>query len=168
MFEIGHKVFSKNSGVCVIVSKELKNFGIGEQVYFVLEPFFNKKNDTSKLYVPEQKANEQLRGLLDKEKVLKLVDMMKSCERIWYSDPKIRKQKFQEIYTSGDLEKICQLIKSLHMQNEEMKQVKKTLSMIDREFLDKMEKDIHEEFSLALDIEVNMVPEFLASQIEGN
>ena len=167
MFEIGQKVVSKNSGVCIINHKELKNFGIGEQEYLVLEPYFKTGTGTSKIYIPEAKAEEQLRGLLDKNEVMTIIKKMGMIEKIWYTDPKIRRQKFEEIYRTGDVLSICQLIKSLYAQSEIMKQQKKTLSMVDREFLDKFVKDIHEEFAIVLDKDVRDIPKFIISYAEG-
>lgn len=163
MFEIGQKVVSKNSGVCIIDHKEMKNFGIGEQMYLVLEPYFKTGTGTSKIYIPEIKAAEQLRELLDKKEVMSIIQKMGSIERVWYTDPKIRRQKFEEIYRKGDVLSICQLIKSLYTQNEIMKQQKKTLSMVDREFLDKFVKDIHEEFAIVLDMDIQEIPKFISS-----
>ena len=59
MFKVGQNVYSQTSGVCVISSIEEKNFGVGEIKYFVLESIFKKQ--TSKTYIPVDKADVQLR-----------------------------------------------------------------------------------------------------------
>lgn len=166
MFEIGQNVVSKNSGVCKIVDKERKDFGIGEQMYFILEPCFRADSALSKVYIPEKSAETQLRYVMEKQEVLSLIGTLSSLERLWYADPKIRRQKFEEIYKSGNIQKICQLIKSLYLQNEEMKKLKKTLSMLDRDFLDKLQKDINEEFAIALDMDLAEVPSFINRQMQ--
>lgn len=156
MFKIGQKVFSKNSGICLIVAMEEINFGIGTQEYFVLESYFNKG---SKTYIPVNKADVQLRNLITKAEVKKLLKHLSSCERVWISDPKLRRQKFEEMYKANDLYIICQLVKSLYIQNEELKTQKKSLSMLDKDFLDKMMKDLKEEMSLALNVDLNKMQE---------
>ena len=63
MFEIGQLVVAKNSGVCIIINKENKNFGIGENTYYVLKPYFYNENETL-LYIPEDKLEMNLRNMV--------------------------------------------------------------------------------------------------------
>ncbi len=163
MFNIGQIVVVKNSGVCSIVSKEKMNFGMGETEYFVLKPYFSNANST-KLYIPEDKAVLNLRELVSREQVINLINSMPGINKVWYNDSKIRKQKFEEMYKSGDLKLLCQLVKSLYLQNEELKLNKKTLSIIDREFLDKIQAEIYQEFAVALQIKPEEVEGFIKAQ----
>ena len=150
MFKVGQNVYSQTSGVCVISLIEEKNFGVGEKQYFVLESIFKKQ--ASKTYIPVDKAAIQLRHLISKEEAKSLLAHTLEVERIWENDPKVRRQKFEELYKSRDLRSICQLIKSLHLQNEDLKKIKKSLSMLDKDFLDKLLKDVVEELSLVLEV----------------
>ena len=90
--------------------------------------------------------------MISKEEAKSLLAHTLEVERIWENDPKVRRQKFEELYKSRDLRSICQLIKSLHLQNEDLKKIKKSLSMLDKDFLDKLLKDVVEELSLVLEV----------------
>ena len=150
MFKVGQNVYSQTSGICVISLIEAKNFGIGEKEYFVLESIFKKQ--ASKTYIPVDKADVQLRHLINKEEAESLLEYTSEVERIWENDPKLRRQKFEELYKTRDLKCVCQLIKSLHLQNEDLKKTKKSISMLDKDFLDKLLRDVVEELSLVLGV----------------
>ena len=152
MFYIGQSVYTKNSGVCKIVAQEEKDFGIGARNYFVLESVYPKgPNTQTKTFISETTASNQMRELIGKEEAKRWSEYLKSAEKIWINDAKLRKQKFDEIYKLGNIKDICCLIKSLYLQNEELKSQKKTLSMYEKEFLDKMIRDLLEELSLVLE-----------------
>lgn len=167
MFEIGQAVVTKNSGVCKISGKEEKDFGAGSKCYYVLKPYFGADGDTTKVYIPEDRLDVNLRPVMEKNKVIDLIDSMPTIEKLWYSDPKIRKLRFEEIYKSGDLSKICQLVKSLYLQSQELKVARRTLSMLDREFLVKLQNDIYQEFAVALDLSPSEVERFISARIEN-
>ena len=159
MFKVGQKVYSQTSGVCVISLMEKKNFGIGEKEYLVLESIFKKQS--SQTFIPAAKADTQLSNLITKKEAKDLLKYIKTAERVWESDPKVRRQKFEDMYKSKDLKTICQLIKSLYLQNEELKKIKKSLSMLDKDFLDKLQTDIIEEMSLVFEISLEESKELL-------
>ena len=163
MFKVGQKVYSQTSGVCVISLMEKKNFGIGEKEYLVLESIFKKQS--LKTFIPADKADTQLRNLITKKEAKDLLKYIKTAERVWESDPKVRRQKFEDMYKSKDLKTICQLIKSLYLQNEELKKIKKSLSMLDKDFLDKLQTDIIEEMSLVFEISLEESKELLEKSL---
>ena len=96
MFKVGQNVYSQTSGVCIISSIEEKNFGVGEVKYFVLESTFKKQ--TSKTYIPVDKADVQLRKLITKKEAKDLLKYISKAERVWENDPKQRRQMFEEMY----------------------------------------------------------------------
>ena len=152
MFKVGQNVYSQTSGVCVISSIEEKNFGVGEVKYFVLESIFKKQ--ASKTYIPVDKADVQLRKLITKREAKDLLKYISKAEKVWENDPKQRRQMFEEMYKSRDLKNVCQLIKSLYLQNEELKKQKKSLSMLDKDFFDKIQRDVIEELSLVMGVSI--------------
>ena len=102
---------------------------------------------------------------MEKEEALKVINNIPQLENVWYSDQKERKMKFEEMYKTGDANKICQLIKSLIKHNEELKLTKHTLSMLDKEFLDKLKEGICQEFSIALNMPFESIERFIAEKV---
>lgn len=169
MFNVHDKVvYLRGNGIYEITERKMEDFGLGEKLYFTLTPISRLKN--SKLliaYVPESNACQFLRPIMNKEEVLALIDSFDTLDLLWYSDAKIRKQKYDEIYKSGDMKKICQIVKSVYLQNEETMSGKKPISNSDREYLVKINNDIYDEFSIALDIPFEDVESFITQRLKG-
>lgn len=161
---IGDIVVTKNFEVCKIIDKVIKDFGIGPKTYLILEPYFAKQTTQDKIFIPENNKN-LIRPIMEKEEALKVINNIPQLENVWYSDQKERKMKFEEMYKTGDANKICQLIKSLIKHNEELKLTKHTLSMLDKEFLDKLKEGICQEFSIALNIPFESIERFIAEKV---
>ena len=62
---------------------------------------------------------------------------------------KIAKQKFEEIYHSGDMRGLCQLVKLLYVDSDFFA---KPMSLTDKGFLTKIKHNIFDEFAVALQI----------------
>lgn len=162
--EIGNIVVTKNSGVCVIVDKQEMIFGGNKREYFILKPYFESEKNNTKIFVPCDNLS-LIRPVMEKEKVLEIISKMPSMEKIWDNDQKVRKAKYEEIYKSGDIYGICQIVKSLYLQNEQLKLAKHTLSMLDREYLNNLKKGIYQEFAIVLEVPYEEVETFISKQI---
>ena len=165
MFEIGQIVVTKNSGVCQIISEEEINFGVGSKKYLILKPFFVNDDKATKIFIPYENIESNLRNLISKEEVYTLIDSISKMEKNWITDPKLRRTKFEEVHKNGNLKDIIQIIKSLYIQNEELKENKKTLSMLDREIFVKLQKDIYQEFAIVLNVNPSEVEKIIITKI---
>lgn len=161
---IGDIVVTKNFEVCKIIDKVIKDFGIGPKTYLILEPYFAKQITQDKIFIPENNKN-LIRPIMEKEEALKVINNIPQLENVWYSDQKERRMKFEEMYKTGDANKICQLIKSLIKHNEQLKLTKHTLSMLDKEFLDKLKEGICQEFAIALNMPFESIERFIAEKV---
>ena len=66
--------------------------------------------------------------------------------------------KFEEVYQSGDLKGICQLVKLLYV---EPTFFAKPMSLTDKNFLLKLKTHVFDEFAVALEILPSEVEEFI-------
>ena len=57
------------------------------------------------------------------------------------------------------------LLKSLYLQNEQLKLTKHTLSMLDKECLNNLKKAIFQEFAVAFELPFDEVESFISKQI---
>ena len=162
--KIGDIVVTKNSGVCIIVDKQEIVFGGNTKEYFILNQYFENENNRAKIFVPCDNLS-LIRPVINKEKVLEIIRQMPLMEKIWDNDQKIRKAKYEEIYKSGDIYGICQIVKSLYLQNEQLKLTKHTLSMLDKECLNNLKKAIFQEFAVAFELPFDEVESFISKQI---
>ena len=79
-------------------------------------------------------------------------------ERIWINDAKARKLMFEQIYHSGDMRSLCQLVKLLYAEPEFFS---KPMSLTDKNFLNKIRTNIFDEFAVSLEIEPKEIEEFI-------
>ena len=101
MFKKDDIVVNKKGQVCKVIDI-LPNFdvGLGKNTYYVLIPYFNNGNETTKYYIPADK-NDALRSALNEEEILKLIDSIPQIKAIWISNPKVRKTKFKNFIILG-------------------------------------------------------------------
>lgn len=163
MFNIGENVIHKSAGACVIKDIVTDDFGGGLQDYYYLRPKFeNNTNRTLEIYLPVNKEGEYIRKPLSKEKVEALIDAIPSMERIWENDARKRRLMFEEIYYSGDVKGLCQLVKLLYVEQEFFS---KPMSITDRNFLNKVKTNIFDEFALALNLEPKDIEKYISDQL---
>lgn len=164
MFEIGEKIVDKNGKVCEIVNIEELDNGIGVRTYYVLAPCFTS-NSSLRIHTPIDQEGK-LRKIMTRDEVDSLLKELPAIETIWFPNPKIRKTKFREIYTSGQPLEIFRLIKSLSAKKDEFRKENKTLSFSDESFLAEIKTNIYHEIALALNIEFNQVEKFISEQLK--
>lgn len=168
MFKIGDKVTTKNYGVCVIETIEERVFGTEKKQYFVLGSLYeNLFLSNVKIYILIDKAEEQMRHVLSKADVLSLIETFNDIEPIVISEFRARRNVFEELYKTGDIEKHCQLIKSLYLMDYELRSKKKTLSIKDKEYFEKIKKFVYDEFANALEISPQEVESFVNEKMDN-
>lgn len=163
MFKIGDKIVNRSGKVCEVVDIEEVDYGVGLKTYYVLSPCFTN-NDSLVLHTPVDQENT-LRKVMNKDEVENLILSIPEIEVIWITNPKIRKTKFKELYTSGDPKEILRLIKSFVKKKEEFKNDKKTLSFTDENFLTEIKTNLYYEISLALNLSFDEVDKLISDKL---
>ena len=159
MYKINDDVVHKSAGVCYIFDIVSQNFGNGDTTYYLLRPKFpSVVNKALEIFLPVEKEELFIRKPLNKNEAMNLIRLIPSFERIWIADAKTRKQKFDEIYQSGDMKGLCQLIKLLYAEPEFFA---KPMSLTDKNFLLKIRTNVFDEFAVALEIAPTEVEEFI-------
>ena len=163
MFEINDNVIHKNAGACVVHDIVEEDFGGGINKYYYLRPKFETNtNKNLEIYVPIDREVEYIRKPLPKEKVISLINAIPSMEKIWIQDAKKRKLMFEEIYYSGDVKGLCQLVKLLYVEQDFFS---KPMSITDRNFLTKIKNNIFDEFAVALELEPKDIDNYITTQL---
>jgi RNA polymerase-interacting CarD/CdnL/TRCF family regulator len=105
-----------------------------------------------------EKEKEFIRKPLSKTAVLSLINSIPSMEKIWVSDAKARKLMFEQIYHSGDMKGLCQLVKLLYVEPDFFA---KPMSLTDKNFLTRIKNNIFDEFAVALDVHPSEIEGFI-------
>lgn len=163
MFKIGDKIVNRSGKVCEIVNIEEADYGVGMKTYYVLSPCFTN-NDSLVLHTPIEQEST-LRKVMNKEEVETLISSIPNIDVIRITNPKIRKTKFKELYTSGEPKEILRLIKSFMKKKDEFKNDKKTLSFTDENFLTEIKTNLYYEISLVLGLDFNQVDSLITNKL---
>jgi CarD family transcriptional regulator len=99
---------------------------------------------------------------------MSLIEAMPDMESIWIDDDKQRNAAFKAALKSGKNEEWAKLIKTLHLQKEARTVDGKKLAKIDEDIMNRAEKFLNEEFSVALDISPDEVVPFIKKHIPLN
>lgn len=163
MFKIGDKIVNRSGKVCEVIDIEEADYGVGLKTYYVLSPCFTNNNSLV-LHTPVEQEST-LRKVMNKDDVEQLILSIPDIEVIWITNPKIRKTKFKELYTSGEPKEILRLIKSFVKKKDEFKNDKKTLSFTDENFLTEIKTNLYYEISLALNLSFDQVDELISNKL---
>ena len=163
MYSVGEKIVNKSGKVCEIVAIEEKDYGAGLKTYYVLQPYFSS-NESMKIFVPTEQENT-LRTIMSKKQIKDLLSKIEGIETVWYSNPKVRKAEFKELYSSGNPIEILRLIKSFEKKKAEFKDDKKSLSFTDESFLKEIKRNIYNEIAVSLEKPIEEIESLIDAKL---
>lgn len=154
------------TGVCQIVDicKEVDTYN-NETDYYVLDPVYDN-NLTIK--IPVNNPNIAMRPVITKDDVLSLIATMPEMESDWIDDERQRYANFRTALKSGKNEEWIKIIKTIYLQKKEKILAGKKLAKIDEDIMNTAEKNLNEEFSIALDISPDQVVPYIIKHIPQN
>ncbi len=150
MFCVGQTVLYGSNGVCTIDAVTEKQIGKNTMEYYVLKPVGAA---SSTLFVPTSNAQlvGKIRCVLTVEEINELLSHLPACGT-WIDNKQERSDAFRTVIAAGDSRRILQLIRQIHVHQQEQLAKGKHLHMSDERFLKEAEKMVCEEFSLVLHI----------------
>lgn len=165
MFKVDEYVKTKSSGVCKIVDM-LKIDQNSEEAtdYFILSPVY-QNNMTIK--IPVNNANALMRPLLTKDEVLSLIAAMPEKEPLQLNDNKERSNTFKAALKSRNNEDLITIVKTLYQEKQAKTALNKKLTKADEDIMNIAEKQLNEEFALALHITPDEVVPFIHDYLSG-
>lgn len=166
MFSIGDIFIYGSNGVCRITDIKEEKFGSEVKTYYILSPFFDKRET---IYVPTDNETlvSRLKEILSKEEIIKMIKDIPSRENIWNDNINLRKEEFKKIIKSADRTALCSLLKTLHDRRIILEQSGKSLSVYDERFLKQAQNIIHGEIALVLEMKPDEVEPFITKTIEA-
>lgn len=163
MFKVNDYVIYNSTGAYKITDiRKEKDFNEQETEYYILEPVFNN-NMTVKIPVNNPKVS--LRQVMTREQVLELINRMPEKESIWIEDNRERNENFKAALKTAESEEWVKLIKSIYLEKQEKQDQGKKIAKTDEEIMQAAEKNLHEEFAVALNISPDEVLSFILKRI---
>ncbi len=164
MFELGNVVMHPSAGVCRIADIREEKFTEKKRMYYVLNPI--EEMNRSTIYVPVDTEKVQLRKLLTKEEIETVIEKATQNEIEWITNPNFRKAEYTELLHSGDLSKVIALIVCLHKQKVKLFADGKKYPANDERILHEAERKIYQEFSHALKIKKEEIPQYIMNSMK--
>ncbi len=163
MFKINEYVIYNSMGVYQIVDvKKERDFTGNETEYYVLKPAYGN-NLTIK--TPVNNPRNKMRTTLSKEGVLSLIESMPQKETYWINDDRQRNESFKAALRTGDSEQWVKLIKSIYLEQHRKSGQGKKLARTDEDIMKAAEKNLYEEFAVALGIPPDEVVSYIMEHV---
>jgi len=157
-FEKNDCVVHRHEGVCKIIKIETNNFGNGKIKYYVLKPYYG--NTASLIRIPVNNCT-QIRHHISKKTAQMLVKKIRKGKTSWINDNRKRKEHFQSIIASGDLESLASVAHTVYIKKNEFAKLKKSMPLTDQNLANFCEKLLNEELAIALGIELSEVDAYI-------
>lgn len=159
MYEINDCVVH-NSGVCQIVDiRKESDINGAETEYYVLQPVYG---NPLTIKSPVNNPKGVIRRVVTRDEVLALIAAMPEQETFWPDNNKERNAAFKDSIKSGQNEEWVKVIKSVYLKKEAEPGA---VSKADDQYMKTAERQLHEEFSVALGITPEEVLPYIQSHI---
>ncbi len=165
MFKVNDYIVYGLTGVCRITDIAKDEISNNETEYYVLNPV-NNNNLTIK--VPVGNQNVAMRPIITKNDIESLIESMPETESIWLDDERQRSVSFKTALKSGKNEELIKIIRTLYLEKEARSLVGKKLTKTDEDIMNTAEKQLTEEFAVALDISPDEVLPYILENVPKN
>lgn len=166
MFKLNDYVVYGSTGVCQITDTiKDKHINDEEIEYYVLHPVFN---DNMTIKVPIANSSILMRSVITKDDVLSLIAAMPGKEPLLFDDKRQRSKDFKAVLKQGNHEEWIKIIKTLYLEKKEKSAVDKKLTKSDEDIMNTAERQLYEEFAIALNISPDEVVFYILEHISKN
>lgn len=162
MFKVNDYVVYGTTGVCRItdIAKD-ESIGANQTEYYILHPVYG---DNMTIKIPVKNEKVSMRAVLSKSEVIALIASMQRIETVWIENSRERSESFKTMLRRGSCQDWIKLIKTLHTEKRSRASAGKSLTNTDEVIMRAAEKQLYEEFAVALHIP----PEKVVSYIDAN
>lgn len=106
-----------------------------------------------------------MRNVMTKDEVLALIASMPEVEFLWNNNDRERNENFKAALRTGESEEWVKLIRTIYLERQEKTDLGRKLAKTDEEIMKAAEKNLNEEFSIALNISPDEVLPYILERI---
>ncbi|HWR43229.1 CarD family transcriptional regulator [Sporomusa sp.] len=162
MFKVNDYVIYGSTGVCKITDIGRDKYSSDETEYYILHPVHNN-NMTIK--TPVNNPSVLMRPILTKDEVLSLITSMPEKETFLIDNNRERSITFKAALKTHQDEELIRIIKTLYLEKQAKSVVNKKLTKTDEDIMNTAEKQLYEEFAIALNISPDEVLPYILEHI---
>lgn len=165
MFKTGDTVVHAAEGICRIEGIEEKTFDGKTNEYYVLRTVGDNR---STVYIPVEsvRLNPKIRLVLTKEQVNEIINLVPVQPPLKYDNDNARRKLFRECISSGECEKIAQVIRTIGEMKSAIRKSGKKPRVMDERIIRETEATISGEFAFSLGISAEEAEELLYTNIK--
>lgn len=160
MYKKGDVVVYRRN-VCRVVGKGKSDF-TGEQCYFL--ELYHDEGGTARMQVPVANKGGHLRDLITKPEIKKLMAMVDDIDCL-ENKPANMKSQYAALLKGDGLDELICIIKTSYLRNKERMDTHKKLASIDGEYLEKAERYLFNEFSVAMNCSYDKAKEYFIKEL---
>ena len=165
MFKVNDYVVYGSMGVCRITDVQKPSPINNKKKFYVLKPVYS---DNMIIKTPANNPKVKMRRVVSKDDALSLIAMTSDQETVWLDDNRARGEYFRTALKTGKPEEWIKLIKTIYLEKTEKAAVGKKISKTDENVLKTAEKQLNEEFAIALDMSPDEVLPYILERIPAD
>lgn len=167
MFEIGSLLIYDTTGVCKVMDIGMPSglpVADKNKKYYKLAPVFG----SGTIYIPVE-TNVFMRPVISREEAEVLIRKIPEIrEDICEShNLKVLEDHYKASLKTHECEDLVQLIKTVYTKKRILERTGKKTGKTDQQYMKRAKQLLHEELSIALEIPVSEVEDYIAKSIEG-
>jgi len=167
MFQPGDLIVYGTTGVCRVegVTRPYESGPDRNKQYYQLKPF----HQDGVIYTPVDNPKVAIRSVISREDAEALIDLIPTMEAEVYRAPSLQAlaQHYQSAVRSHDCRELIELMMSIYAKQKEAESHKRRLGMLDERYMKQAERLLHGEFSVALGIPFEEVPDYIARRVRA-
>lgn len=166
MFQIGEKVVYGVHGVCKVVDQEERVIDRRTVTYLVLEPALQ---GGARYLVPTHNAAAmaKVKRMLSRQELETLMASERVLANSWIPDENLRKHTYRELISSGDRERLLQMVHTLYAHKAAQTAAGKKCHLCDDNFLRDAEKLLIGEISMVMEVDEEAARYYLRNRLKN-
>lgn len=160
MFKTGDTVVHAAEGICRIEGIEKKTFDGKTDEYYVLRAVHDNR---STVYIPVEtvRLNPKIRLVLTKERIDEIIGLVPEQPALKYENDNARRKLFRDCISSGDCQKIAQVIRTINELKAAIRKSGKKPRVTDERIIRETEDTLSCEFAFSLGISTEEAAEIV-------
>ena len=164
MFKKGDLIIYGNIGICRVDDISTREFSGADEgkLFYSLKPLFQDCDISTPV-----DNNVFMRPVISRQEAEKLIDMIPSIEPEPYYTRVIREltDHYEQYMSTHDCKDLIELVMSIYEKKQQIESSNRKFGEVDKNFLNRAESLLHEEFSVALGIPKEKVQNYIAERI---
>ncbi len=164
MFKTGDTVVHAAEGICRIEGIEKKTFDGKTDEYYVLQAVHD---NSSMVYIPVEtvRLNPKIRLVLTKERIDEIIGLVPEQPALKYENDNARRKLFRDCISSGDCQKIAQVIRTINEMKAAIRKSGKKPRVTDERIIRETEDTLTGEFAFSLGISTEEAAEIVKNTL---